>query len=293
MHQKTASLCFKTCMPCASGQVKIARLFSVFLLIGPVSAENEWQPLFNGKDLSNWESFLARPDKSFEVPGMERDEKGEYISPIGENKDPLGVFKISQVDGEPAIHVSGQGYGTITTKQSFKNFDLKMEFKWGEKRWPPREFEVRDCGLLYAVHGPLGGLWNTWPKSVEFQIQEGDTGDLWTVGTRATALATKNEKGMWIYDPNGKATDFELNTEISNRCMKFPDAEKPSGQWNLLEMSFVNGDATHIVNGVVVLKLTKSMRLDGKTPQPLTEGKISLQTEGAEVFYRKIEIRDR
>ncbi len=260
---------------------------------GQIFAADEWRPLFNGKDLSDWDTFLSRPDKSFEVPGLERDAEGEYTGAIGQNKDPLGVFKVAEVDGEPAIHVSGQGNGTITTKESFGDFDLKMEFKWGEKRWAPRETAPRDCGLLYAVHGDLGGVWNTWPKSVEFQIQEGDTGDLWTVGTRATALATKNDKGLWIYDPEGKSTDFELKTEIGNRCVKSPDAEKPSGEWNLLEMSFVKGNATHIVNGVVVLKLTNCMRLDGKAPQLLTEGKISLQTEGAEVFYRRIEIREK
>lgn len=262
-----------------------------WVLTGTSLTAEEWRSLFNGKDLSNWESFLSRPDKSFEVPGMERDSVGEYTAAIGQNKDPLGVFKVAEVDGEPAIHVSGQGNGTITTKESFDDFDLKMEFKWGEKRWAPRESAPRDCGLLYAVHGALGGMWDTWPRSVEFQIQEGDTGDLWTVGTRATAMASKNEKGLWTYDSKGKATDFELETEISNRCVKSRDAEKPSGQWNLLEMSFVNGDATHTVNGVVVLQLTNSMRLDGETPQPLTAGKISLQTEGAEVFYRRIEIR--
>lgn len=271
--------------------MKMLWLCAGLVLTVHTGAADQWRPLFNGKDLNDWETFLARPDKSFDVPGLERDAKGEYTAAIGQNKDPLGVFKVAEVDGEPAILVSGQGNGTITTKESFGDFELKMEFKWGEKRWAPREQAPRDCGLLYAVHGALGGMWDTWPRSVEFQIQEGDTGDLWTVGTRATALASKNDKGLWTYDPSGKPTAFELSTPVSNRCVKFPDAEKPSGEWNLLEMSFVNGDATHTVNGVVVLKLTNCLRLDGDTPQPLKDGKISLQTEGAKVFYRRIEIR--
>ena len=48
---------------------------------------------------------------------------------------------------------------------------------------------------------------------------------------------------------------------------------------------------THIVNGNVVLRATNSRQvIDGKEV-PLTRGKIQFQSEGAEVFYRKIEIK--
>ena len=59
------------------------------------------------------------------------------------------------------------------------------------------------------------------------------------------------------------------------------DVEKPAGQWNRMEV-FCQGDTiTNIVNGFVVNIGTKSS---------LTQGKIQFQSEGAEVFFRRIEL---
>jgi len=69
------------------------------------------------------------------------------------------------------------------------------------------------------------------------------------------------------------------------------DAEKPRGEWNTLDLFCFDGDSIHIVNGRVVMRLHHAQRLDGAEPAPLTAGAISLQTEGAEVFYRNVEIQ--
>jgi hypothetical protein len=47
----------------------------------------------------------------------------------------------------------------------------------------------------------------------------------------------------------------------------------------------------HVVNGKVEMRLRDARRLDGESPTPITEGKIGIQTEGAELFVRRIEIR--
>jgi hypothetical protein len=41
----------------------------------------------------------------------------------------------------------------------------------------------------------------------------------------------------------------------------------------------------------VVMRLHGPMRIDGDVPAPVTAGQIILQSEGAEVFFREIEIR--
>ena len=61
---------------------------------GLAAAEPAWRPLFNGRDLDGWDTYLARPDPSWDVPGMKRDEKGRYTEAIGVNRDPLHVFNI-------------------------------------------------------------------------------------------------------------------------------------------------------------------------------------------------------
>jgi hypothetical protein len=235
--------------------------------------------------------FLAKPDRAWDVPGMARDSSGNYVEPIGLNRDPLHVFAVENVDGSPAIHVSGQGFGVITTREKFRNFHLRMQVKWGEKKWGSKLNSPRDCGLLYFVHGPPGFDHGTWPRSVEFQIQEHDMGDLFALGTQITVKARQVGK-LWHYDEAGVPTVFVQKAPVGNRCVKAGDPEKPNGEWNTLDLICIGADSIHVVNGVVVMRLHHAERLDGGEPTPLSEGAISLQTEGAEVFYRAIEIRE-
>lgn len=265
-------------------------LIGCLLAGAALHAEDAWQPLWNQKDLAGWDMFLAKPDQTWDVPGLKRDAAGNYLEPIGLNRDPLNVFVVEEVDGRPAIHVSGQGFGTITTKASFANYHLRLQVKWGEKKWGSKLHSPRDCGLLYFVHGELGFDHGTWPRSIEFQIQEHDMGDLYAISTQITVPARYDGK-FWRYDPSGEPTLFVQKPPVGNRCVKRGDPEKPNGEWNTLDLICVGGDSIHIVNGTVVMRLHDAMRLDGPVPAPLASGQISLQTEGAEVFYRDIEIQ--
>ena len=270
---------------------------SIVLARGGILADHAWQPLFNGKDLAGWETYLSKPERDWTVHGVKRAADGTYLEPIGKNRDPLSVFTVATIDGRPAIHISGQGFGVMTTTQPFTDYHLRLQFKWGERRWPPRADAVRDSGLLYHVHGEPGVMYNVWPRSVEFQIQERDTGDLYAIGTRVTVPARAGEaapggRPPYTYDPDGKPTKFTEGPPNGNRCIKHPDAEKPRGEWNTLELISLNGDSIHIVNGEVVMRLSNAERIDGKAPAPLRSGTIALQTEGAEVFYREVEIRE-
>jgi len=259
------------------------------LLLGLVldARAQNWQPLFNGKDFFGWKSYLAKPNVDWDVPGLKRDEKGNYLEAIGADRDPLKVFSVETVDGSPVIHISGQGFGTITTTNVFDNFHLRLQFKWGEKRWAPRATSQRDSGIVYLCHGPLDAVDGFWPRSVEFQIQEHDCGDLWAVGTRITVRATKRGNNR-TYDPQGEENVFIRG---ASRCIKLEDAEKPRGEWNTLDLICLNGDSIHVVNGKVVMRLSNAQRVDGPEPAPLRAGTIGLQSEGAEVFYRNVEVR--
>jgi hypothetical protein len=45
------------------------------------------------------------------------------------------------------------------------------------------------------------------------------------------------------------------------------------------------------VNGTVVMRLRSPMRIDADVPRPVASGPIILQSEGAEIFYRDIQVR--
>jgi 3-keto-disaccharide hydrolase len=69
------------------------------------------------------------------------------------------------------------------------------------------------------------------------------------------------------------------------------DFEKPVGEWNNVDLYAVGDRSLHVVNGKVALVLTGlRQKVDGKEV-PLTKGRIELQTESAEIFFRNIQIQ--
>jgi len=253
---------------------------------------SKWKKLFNNKDFSGWETHLSKPHPSAVVPGMQKDSAGNYLQRIGKNNDPLQVFTIAQVDGVPAIRISGQVFGCIATKESFSNFHLRLQFKWGQEKWAPRDSVMRDSGVLYYSTGNPGEGSENWMVSQECQVQERDCGDFWKVGPTVIDIPARarGAKERYAYDPNGSLVQFGEDMPAGPSCAKFPDGEKPTGEWNTIEVFGFDGNSVHIVNGVVVMRLFNSMIVKNGKAEPLTAGKIQLQSEGAEVFYRNIEI---
>jgi hypothetical protein len=148
--------------------------------------------------------------------------------------------------------------------------------------------------LLYHVHAPAGAEGRTWARSIELQIQERDVGDLYAVGS-AIAVRAKVRPGSqpaeYVYDPAGVWTYFSQIPGQTGRCIKDLDNERPTGEWNTVELICLGPDSLHIVNGKVVMRLYGATKIDGPVPTPVTSGAIILQSEGSEVFYRDISVR--
>jgi hypothetical protein len=245
-------------------------------LATPAARDGGWRPLWNGRTLEGWTTWTR--------------------SAVAD-RDSNQVFTIvSDVDGRPAIRISGEVFGELRTTESFHNYHLKLQFKWGEKKWPPRDAPAapRDSGLLYHVHSAPGAEGRTWARSIELQIQEHDVGDLYAVGS-VIAVRAKPRQGspptLYEYDPAGEWTFFSQSQGASGRCIKRGDREKPTGEWNSVELICFRDDAIHVVNGEVVMRLHGPLRIDTDVPTPVTSGPIILQSEGAEVFYRDIQVR--
>ncbi len=259
-------------------------------------AEGEWKSLWNGRDLSGWSTWMQRPEPGSEVPGMTRGADGKYVEAIGSNCDPLQVFTVTEVDGRPAIRISGEVFGELRTRGSFQNYRLRLQFKWGQLKWPPRDEPAtpRDSGLLYHVHAAPGAEGRTWARSIELQIQEHDVGDLYAVGSEISVRSTARTEGdrtFFDYDPRGEWRVFSQVPGKQGRCVKQSDHEKPTGEWNTVEIVCLGEDSLHIVNGKVVMRLHAPRRIDGPKPVAVTSGPIILQSEGAEIFYRDIEYK--
>jgi hypothetical protein len=207
-------------------------------------------------------------------------------------EDPQRVFTV--VDGQ--IRVSGEDWGGLATGGNFSNYHLVVEWRWGEKTWGNRTKAARDSGILVHCTGPDGAVGGQWMESIEYQIIEGGTGDLLLVGGRThprlTCEARTGADGQPYFERGAPAVardrgrinwwgrDPAWKDQLGFRGRR--DVERPSGEWNTTEVICDGGRISAMVNGLLVN--------DGTDASP-TEGKIQFQSEGAEIFFRRIEVR--
>ena len=269
----TAMLLAISCSVSALGCYETAHAQEVPSFAREVPKIQSGEPIFqfNGKDLSGFYSYLH--DSKYE--------------------DPKKVFSVR--DG--VLVISGEEFGGLTTREDFHDYVLIAEWKWGERTFGSRKRNARDSGLLLHCVGADGAAGGNWMESQECQIIEGGCGDFIMVpgngnkpsltceprlGTDGQLYFEKGGKPVtrdsgrynwWGRDPGWKDT-------LGFRGAR--DVEKPAGDWNRMEVICDGGSITNIVNGYVVNAGTKSS---------LTKGKIIIQSEGAEILFRKIEIR--
>lgn len=239
----------------------------------------DWVSLLD-KNLTNWEVWTGVPEPSVKkLPGnYQKNQKGENDSPIGLG-DPMEIFTVTEDDGELVLNISGQVYAGLTSKKEYANYHLSFLFKWGERKYEPRLERKRDNGLLYHCHGEHGAFWDVWKSSLEFQIQEGDFGDLYTLaGTKAKV--TVDEEGKWSVGSN------LINKGV--RVQRKIDAESPHGEWTRIDLYVIDDSSVHLTNGKVVMALTEAKSKHG---EKLVSGQLQLQSEAAECYMRDIQIR--
>lgn len=236
--------------------------------------------LFNGKDFEGWYTYTT--ETKFENPGVFQAVDGEIYVPGGK--------------GETAY------YGGLVTKQSYENYRLRFEYRWGKATYGDRKDKARDAGVLLHCIGPNPP--GPWMTSYEFQIIEGGTGDLLLVNTgqgddsgrlvsvRCTAAIEVRGNAEPYFKPDGQPRTFEDAGRINwwGRAPDWKDAsgfrgpndvESPADQWTRCE-AIARGDALEFyVNEKLV---NRAERLSHR------KGRIFFQTEGAEVWYRRIEL---
>ncbi|WP_439555682.1 3-keto-disaccharide hydrolase [Dyadobacter sp.] len=266
---------------------------TVSLALFSMQKPAEWTPLLD-KDLTQWENYLSynhKPGYNGKIP---TDQSGNPIAPIGYNKDKGNVFSVTEQSGKPVLRVSGETYGCLFTRKSYKNYHLKLAVKWGEKKYEPRLDKLRDSGILYHSTGEAGAeYWRTWMLSQEFQIMEGHMGDFWCQASSAIDIRSFPAEGVMNRVADHKQPYGTFKSGSDYYCMRSVNHESPAGEWTNLELICYEGKSLHIVNGHVVMVLNNSRYItpEGKEV-PMISGKIQLQSEAAEVFYRDILIKE-
>ncbi|HEX5026215.1 MAG TPA: DUF1080 domain-containing protein [Agriterribacter sp.] len=265
-------------------------LFSVFILLLPVITKHHMvQPTAGG--LSRAEVKSHKTIKLFN--GETLDGWYTFIKGRGRGIDPKKVFST----GDSMIRISGEEWGCITTNDEYENYTLVVEFKWGQKTWEPRVKNARDNGILVHSVGDDGAYNGTWMYGIECQIIEGGTGDLLVVGDQSEKLAITcpvapaKQGGSYLFQPGGKPVtihggrinwygrDPGWKDTIGFRGEK--DVDRAVGDWNRMEIIAKGNEITIFVNGVLV---NQAMQV-----KP-SKGRIQVQSEGAEMFVKRIDL---
>lgn len=141
----------------------------------------------------------------------------------------------------------------ITKKDDFENYVLTLQWRWTG--------EPGNNGVLVHVTEP--GALGVWPKSLEVQLGHGNAGDFWVIGT---TIEVENPEGRIEGRRHLNLTD---------------DSEKPPGEWNEMEITCRGDEVIVKVNGDLVNRATNVSQ---------TRGAIALQSEGAPIEFRNIEL---
>jgi len=235
-----------------------------------------WIPLFNGRNLDGWYSFLTRG---------------------GKNNDPKGVFKVEN----GMIHIlgvsestlqRGEWDGYLATNREYSDIRIHLEYKWGTRRFPSNTEDKRNSGLIYLMQGSD----ELNPAAVECQIEETDLGDIWLIeGVSAMSWVVDIATSLYS-DDNSSPGVLRMfggpGTKVA-RILKSGDFEDRSG-WNTVEVVLEGDHATHIVNGRIVNRALQLRQPDPQAPHRMIElrkGRIALEAEGAEIWFRNIKVR--
>jgi hypothetical protein len=214
-------------------------------LSGREEAQN-WKLLFDGETTKGWHSF---------------------------NKAGAGAaWKVK--DGELYLDTTKKegwqtsGGGDLVTEKTYKNFDLKLEWKISAGG---------NSGIIFLVQedGKHEYSWQTGP---EMQIVD-------------------NEK-----HPDGKLVKHQAG-DLYDLIAASPKAVKPAGEWNQAEIIVKDGGLTLLLNGVKVVSATlwkdgwKKLIAESKFKEmpdfgKFQSGKIALQDHGNMVSFRNIKIKE-
>ncbi len=219
--------------------------------------------------------------------------------------DPRGVFSVTN----GVIRISGEGLGYLATRERYRDYRLVAEFRWGTKNWSwgDRIGKARDSGIFLHGTGPDGNSYDgkgAFMAAIECNLFQGATGDFLLIrGTNAQGqllaprltaeVAPEPDADGWpFWQEDGAVRTLErwgrLNwfgkdrgwrDELNFRGAR--DVERPYGEWNRLEC---------ICDGRrIEIRLNGTKVNEARDVFP-AHGKILLQCEGSEIFFRRLEL---
>jgi hypothetical protein len=189
--------------------------------------------LFEKKNLADWDFYAVQAEVKVE-----------------------DVFSFTD-DGR--LLCTGQPFGYLATKETYKNFKFAIEWRWTEGKEPT------NSGIFLKIGEQPKDTF--LPQTVEVQLQHQNAGDLW--GFHGRELAGPADRFV--------ARDGNATTGKTKGVRKLLGAEKEPGQWNAMEILCADGLIVVVINGKIV---------NWATGAETIAGRIGLQSEGGPVEFR-------
>lgn len=189
------------------------------------------------------------------LPAKDMSQFYTWIDKLGVDKDPDGVFTLQ--DG--TLRVAGTARGYAATRQTYSSYRLVAEYRWGKAA------ADNDSGIFVNCIGPD----KQWMTSLEVQLAtktKDKSGDLVLIGRPTTKISIDGQ-------PQIASGYLRRRGEL--------DYENPIGEWNTMEIVYDAGRFQISLNGKVTL--------EGTDAEPRA-GKIFLQSNKGEIFFRKVEL---
>lgn len=155
---------------------------------------------------------------------------------------------------EGAIVCQGKPNGFLRSRKTYRNYVLRVEWKFKRDGWIPKPEDEGWPNAGFFIHA--GKIVDGWPTSLEVQGHFGEAGSLF--GVRG-----------------GSVKGARRGPIVKNRI--------PFGEWDKYEITSQDGRIKVVLNGQFVN--------EGYDAAP-SQGSICLQSEGWEVHYRNIAIKE-
>lgn len=162
----------------------------------------------------------------------------------------INTDKVFQVKKDSVLHISGDPFGYLQTDEDFSDYKLHVEWRWVNK--------AGNSGVFLHKNGPD----QIWPETIEAQLMAGNAGDIVCLG--GTRVKEKPDSSVVV-------------KKIKE------STEKPTGEWNIYQITCFKDSIKLVVNGVLQNKVSNASN---------TSGKIGFQSEGAPIEMRNIYIEE-
>ena len=199
-------------------------LCAVAVAFAPASKKDHWKELFNGKDLSGWDTYI----------GPDLDDNGKPITgtPIGLNNDPSMFLPLQKLMEKILFGYRGKTGGQSSQKTNMRTTIYNYNLNGGHFPGDKRKERKKIAGYCIILLENMGQIMGPGCVRQEFQIEEGNTGDYWgCAGGEADIPANKISETDYVYDPRGTLLKFSQQSKQSRHCIKkvMPKTHRDNG----------------------------------------------------------------